>query len=98
MSLSKILYPLLSTGSTKENRKMSHQHDCKHVERDVMSKIFYPLLSTGSTKEDRKMSQHDCKHVDRDVMSRHCILCKVLVQPRKRGICPNMTEKLLTGM
>ena len=66
MSLSKTLYPLLSTGSTKEDRKMS-QHDCKHDDRDVMSMTFHPLLSTGSTKEDRKMSQHDCKIVDWDV-------------------------------
>ena len=29
---------------------------------------------------------------------RHFILCLVLVQPRKTGKCPEMTEKLLTGM
>ena len=28
--------------------------------------------------------------------ARHFILSLVLFQPRKTGICPNMTEKLLT--
>ena len=34
VSLSKTLYPLLNTGSTQEDRKLS-RHDCKIVDLDV---------------------------------------------------------------
>ena len=30
-------------------------------------------------------------------LARHLILCLVIVQPRKTGKCPDMTEKLFTG-
>ena len=68
--LRKTLYPLLSTGSTQEDRKCPDmteknvdwavKHWYNQTQRDCvvsLSKTLHYLLSSGSTQEGRKTSQ-----------------------------------------